>query len=100
MRAPGEIAYLARIAQPHVAVVTNVAAAHLGRLGSLDAVARAKGEIFSGLAPDGIAVLPVDEPRLEPEVAKLPEARKPRQIPIGSAKAEAGPQVVSAPKAA
>jgi UDP-N-acetylmuramoyl-tripeptide--D-alanyl-D-alanine ligase len=78
MRGPGEIAYLARIAQPHVGVVTNVAAAHLGRLGSIEAVARAKGEIFHGLAPDGIAVLPVDEPRLEPEVAALPEARKRR----------------------
>jgi len=78
MRAPGEIAYLARIAEPHVAVVTNVAGAHLGRLGSLDAVARAKGEIFGGLTADGIAVLPVDEPRLELEVATLPEARKRR----------------------
>jgi UDP-N-acetylmuramoyl-tripeptide--D-alanyl-D-alanine ligase len=78
MRAPGEIALLARIARPHVALVTNVAAAHLGRLGSLDAVARAKGEIFAGLAPGGIAVLPLDEPRLEPEVASLPEARKRR----------------------
>ena len=78
MRAPGEIAYLTRIAEPHVAVVTNVAAAHLGRLGSLEAVARAKGEIFGGLAPDGIAVLPADEPRLEPDVAGLPEARKRR----------------------
>ncbi|HEX7599101.1 MAG TPA: UDP-N-acetylmuramoyl-tripeptide--D-alanyl-D-alanine ligase [Polyangia bacterium] len=78
MRAPGEIAYLARIAQPHVAVVTNVAAAHLGRLGSLDAVARAKGEIFGGLLPDGIAVLPSDEPRLEPDVAKIPKARQRR----------------------
>jgi UDP-N-acetylmuramoyl-tripeptide--D-alanyl-D-alanine ligase len=78
MRGPGEIAYLARIAVPHVGVVTNVAAAHLGRLGSIEAVARAKGEIFHGLAADGIAVLPVDEPRLEPEVAALPEARKRR----------------------
>jgi len=78
MRAPGEIALLSRIAEPHVALVTNVAAAHLGRLGSLDAVARAKGEIFAGLAPGGIAVLPIDEPRLEPEVARLPEARKRR----------------------
>ena len=78
MRAPGEIAYLARIAEPHVGLVTNVAGAHLGRLGSLDAVARAKGEIFGGLAPDGIAVLPVDEPRLEPLVAHLPEARQRR----------------------
>jgi UDP-N-acetylmuramoyl-tripeptide--D-alanyl-D-alanine ligase len=78
MRARGEIAYLAEIARPHVAVVTNVAAAHLGRLGSLDEVARAKGEIFGGLAPDGVAVLPNDEPRLEPEAAAIPDARKRR----------------------
>ena len=78
MRAAGEIAYLARIAEPHVAVVTNVAAAHLGRLGSLDAVARAKGEIFGGLPRDGIAVLPVDEPRLELDVAHVPESRQRR----------------------
>jgi UDP-N-acetylmuramoyl-tripeptide--D-alanyl-D-alanine ligase len=78
MRARGEIAYLAEIARPHVAVVTNVAAAHLGRLGSLEEVARAKGEIFGGLGPDGVAVLPNDEPRLEPEAAGIPEARKRR----------------------
>jgi UDP-N-acetylmuramoyl-tripeptide--D-alanyl-D-alanine ligase len=78
MRAPGEIATLARVARPHVAVVTNVAAAHLGLLGSLDAVARAKGEIFGGLTRDGIAVLPVDEPRLEPAVAAVPVKRQRR----------------------
>jgi UDP-N-acetylmuramoyl-tripeptide--D-alanyl-D-alanine ligase len=78
MRARGEIAYLAEIARPHVAVVTNVAAAHLGRLGSLEEVAKAKGEIFGGLGPDGVAVLPNDEPRLEPEAARVPEARKRR----------------------
>jgi UDP-N-acetylmuramoyl-tripeptide--D-alanyl-D-alanine ligase len=78
MRARGEIAYLADIARPHVGVVTNVAAAHLGRLGSLEEVARAKGEIFGGLGPDGVAVLPNDEPRLEPEAARIPEARKRR----------------------
>ena len=88
MRAPGEIALLARIAEPHVALVTNVAGAHLGRLGSLDAVARAKGEIFAGLAPGGIAVLPVDEPRLEPAVARLPEARKRRFGFAGAASAQ------------
>jgi len=78
MRARGEIDYLTNIARPHVAVVTNVAAAHLGRLGSLEEVARAKGEIFGGLGPDGVAVLPNDEPRLEPEAARIPEERKRR----------------------
>jgi len=94
MRAPGEIAYLARVAQPHVGLVTNVAGAHLGRLGSLDGVARAKGEIFGGLAPDGIAVLPVDEPRLEPLVANLPEARQRRFGFAGPAAARAYVRII------
>jgi UDP-N-acetylmuramoyl-tripeptide--D-alanyl-D-alanine ligase len=64
--------------------VTNVAAAHLGRLGSLAEVARAKGEIFSGLAPAGIAVLPADEPLLEAEAAHLPESRKRRFAGVGA----------------
>jgi UDP-N-acetylmuramoyl-tripeptide--D-alanyl-D-alanine ligase len=78
MRGRGEIAFLCEIARPHVGLVTNVAAAHLGRLGSLEEVARAKGEIFTGLLPDGIGVLPADEPLLEAQAAHLPEARKRR----------------------
>jgi UDP-N-acetylmuramoyl-tripeptide--D-alanyl-D-alanine ligase len=76
MRARGEIAYLASIGKPHVGVVTNVAGAHLERLGSLAEVARAKGEIFHGLADGGVAVLPADEPLLEQEASHLPEERK------------------------
>lgn len=76
MRARGEIAYLADVAKPHVGVVTNVAGAHLERLGSINEVARAKGEIFHGLASDGIAVLPADDPRIEREALHLPEDRK------------------------
>ena len=78
MRGPGEIAFLCEIARPHVGLVTNVSSAHLGRLGSLEEVARAKGEIFAGLEPDGIAVLPADEPLLEAEARHLPESRKRR----------------------
>jgi UDP-N-acetylmuramoyl-tripeptide--D-alanyl-D-alanine ligase len=78
MRGPGEIDYLTKIARPHVAVVTNVAGAHLGRLGSLEAVAHAKGEIFGGLSATGIAVLPSDEPLLEPAAALIPPARQRR----------------------
>jgi UDP-N-acetylmuramoyl-tripeptide--D-alanyl-D-alanine ligase len=76
MRARGEIAYLASIARPHVGVVTNVAGAHLERLGSIDEVARAKGEIFHGLADGGSAVLPAGDARIEAEAAHLPESRK------------------------
>ncbi len=81
MRARGEIAYLADIGKPHVGVVTNVAGAHLERLGSIAEVARAKGEIFHGLADGGVAVLPADEPLLEQEASHLPEERKLRFSP-------------------
>jgi UDP-N-acetylmuramoyl-tripeptide--D-alanyl-D-alanine ligase len=76
MRARGEIAQLTAIAKPHVGVVTNVAGAHLERLGSIDQVARAKGEIFHGLAARGVAVLPAGDARLEAEASHLPESRK------------------------
>jgi UDP-N-acetylmuramoyl-tripeptide--D-alanyl-D-alanine ligase len=78
MRGLGEIAFLCQIARPHVGVVTNVSTAHLGRLGSLAETARAKGEIYAGLEPGGMGVLPSDEPLLEAQAAHLPEARKRR----------------------
>jgi UDP-N-acetylmuramoyl-tripeptide--D-alanyl-D-alanine ligase len=83
MRARGEIAYLADIGKPHVGVVTNVASAHLERLGSIEEVARAKGEIFHGLADGGVAVLPTDEPLLQQEASHLPEGRKLRFVHSG-----------------
>ncbi len=61
MNHPGEIAYLSHIARPDVAVINNAGAAHLAGLGSVEQVARAKGEIFSGLAPDGVAVINADD---------------------------------------
>ena len=57
----GEIDYLARIAQPTVAVINNAGTAHIGELGSRDNIAKAKGEIFAGLAVDGIAVINADD---------------------------------------
>ncbi|MEJ2452544.1 MAG: UDP-N-acetylmuramoyl-tripeptide--D-alanyl-D-alanine ligase [Candidatus Thiodiazotropha sp.] len=58
---PGEIGYLTHIARPDVAVITNAGAAHLEGFGDLQGVARAKGEILGGLAPDGVAVLNADD---------------------------------------
>ena len=57
MNAPGEIAPLARLARPHVAMVTTVAAAHLEAFDDLDGIAIEKGSICDGLEPNGIAVL-------------------------------------------
>jgi UDP-N-acetylmuramoyl-tripeptide--D-alanyl-D-alanine ligase len=57
MNHAGEIAYLTGLAQPDVAVITNAGAAHIEGLGSIEAVARAKGEIFAGLSQQGTAVI-------------------------------------------
>lgn len=61
MNHSGEIAYLTRLARPDVALITNAGEAHVEGVGSLEAVARAKGEIFEGLAPQGIAVINADD---------------------------------------
>ena len=58
---PGEIDYLAGIAQPAIAVVTNAGPAHLEGFGDLEGVARAKGEVFTRLGPDGLAVINADD---------------------------------------
>lgn len=58
----GEIAQLTRLVQPTVAMILNVGAAHLEGFGSLEGVARAKGEIYEGLSPEGIAIVNIDDP--------------------------------------
>jgi UDP-N-acetylmuramoyl-tripeptide--D-alanyl-D-alanine ligase len=65
MRGLGEIAYLASIAKPHVAVITNIGPVHLEFLGEVEHVARAKAELIEALPRGGVAVVP-DEPLLEP----------------------------------
>ena len=62
MNHAGEIAALTRLVRPHVALVTAIASAHIEQLGSMEAIADAKGEIFEGLEEDGIAVIPEDSP--------------------------------------
>ncbi len=57
----GEIEYLTRLARPDVAIVNNAGNAHLAGLGSVGAVARAKGEIFTGLSPQGTAIINADD---------------------------------------
>ncbi len=57
----GEINYLTQITQPDVALITNAGSAHLEGFGSLDGVAKAKGEIFSGLPANGTAIINIDD---------------------------------------
>lgn len=61
MNHPGEIAYLAPLGAPSVALVTNAQRAHLEGMGDLDEVAREKGSIFTGLQPNGVAVINADD---------------------------------------
>jgi len=60
----GEIDHLSRLVRPDVAVITNASAAHLAGFGTVKAVARAKGEIFAGLEPNGIAIINHDDPHV------------------------------------
>lgn len=62
MNHAGEIAGLTVQVRPNVAVVTTIAPAHIENLGSEEAIADAKAEIFAGLEPGGIAVIPADNP--------------------------------------
>ncbi|WP_442683464.1 UDP-N-acetylmuramoyl-tripeptide--D-alanyl-D-alanine ligase [Stenotrophomonas sp. JC08] len=58
---PGDIAYLTAIARPHYALVNNVAAAHLERMGDLLGVATTKGAIYAALPENGVAVINADD---------------------------------------
>jgi UDP-N-acetylmuramoyl-tripeptide--D-alanyl-D-alanine ligase len=71
MRAAGEIALLTQIARPTVGVITNVGTAHIGRLGSEQAIADAKCELLEQLPPGSFAVLNHDNLRLIATAAKV-----------------------------
>jgi UDP-N-acetylmuramoyl-tripeptide--D-alanyl-D-alanine ligase len=62
MNHAGEISYITRMTEPSVAVINNAGVAHMEHLGSAEAIARAKGEIFEGLKPGGTAVINADDP--------------------------------------
>ncbi|TIW98550.1 MAG: UDP-N-acetylmuramoylalanyl-D-glutamyl-2,6-diaminopimelate--D-alanyl-D-alanine ligase [Mesorhizobium sp.] len=65
MNHPDEIRPLVKMVRPHVAIVTMIAAAHLGFFRNLDEIAKAKAEIFEGLEPEGAAVLNRDDARFK-----------------------------------
>ncbi len=61
MRGVGEISWLAELVQPQVGLITNIGESHVGRLGSREAIARAKAELLEHLPPDGRAILNHDD---------------------------------------
>ena len=63
MNHPDEIRPLVKMVRPHVAIITMIAAAHLGFFRNLDEIAKAKAEIFEGLEPEGAAILNRDDAR-------------------------------------
>jgi UDP-N-acetylmuramoyl-tripeptide--D-alanyl-D-alanine ligase len=75
MRGLGEIERLSLCAEPDVAVITNIGTAHIGRLGSREAIGRAKCEITTCLKPDGLLVIPAGDPLLEAAVAAVWQGR-------------------------
>ncbi|MBY0567566.1 MAG: UDP-N-acetylmuramoyl-tripeptide--D-alanyl-D-alanine ligase [Hyphomonadaceae bacterium] len=65
----GEILPLTQLVKPHAALVTTIAPAHVENLGSLEAVADEKGDIYAGLEPGGAAIVPNDAPHAERLIA-------------------------------
>jgi UDP-N-acetylmuramoyl-tripeptide--D-alanyl-D-alanine ligase len=78
-----EITPLVALARPHVALVTTIAPVHVEHLGSLEGIADAKAEIFSGLEPGGVAVLNRDAPQFE-RLAAAARARTARVVTFGA----------------
>lgn len=76
MRGRGEIAQLSQITRPNVAVITNVGTAHIGRLGSKQAIAEAKCELLAELPTDRIAILNYDNERLMETSAAVWQGRR------------------------
>ncbi len=87
MNNKGEIAALTRLVRPHVALITAIAPAHIENLGSEEAIADAKAEIFEGLEPDGIAIIPNDTPHRD-RLVRAARRHADRIVTFGSGDAD------------
>jgi UDP-N-acetylmuramoyl-tripeptide--D-alanyl-D-alanine ligase len=79
----GEVRTLTGFVRPHVALVTIIAPAHLESFGSCEAIADAKSEIFEGLLPGGVAIIPSDSPYAERLLARAKQAGVSRILGFG-----------------
>jgi UDP-N-acetylmuramoyl-tripeptide--D-alanyl-D-alanine ligase len=87
MNNAGEIAALTRLVRPHVAIITAIAPAHIENLGSEEAIADAKGEIFRGLEGPAVAIIPNDTPHRD-RLVKAARRHAERIITFGSGDAD------------
>jgi UDP-N-acetylmuramoyl-tripeptide--D-alanyl-D-alanine ligase len=87
MNNAGEIRALVAQVRPHVALITTIAPAHIENLGSEEAIADAKAEIFEGLEPHGIAILPNDTPHRD-RLLKAARRKAERIITFGTGDAD------------
>lgn len=71
MNGAGQIEGYCKVALPNVSVLTNIGTAHIGELGSIEAIGDAKAEIFRGLSSDGTAVVLIDDPRIFERAQKI-----------------------------
>ena len=83
----GEIAALTRQVRPHLALITAIAPAHIESLGSEEAIADAKAEIFEGLKPDGVALIPNDSAHRD-RLVKAARRHADRIVTFGSGDAD------------
>ncbi|MFC0220647.1 UDP-N-acetylmuramoylalanyl-D-glutamyl-2,6-diaminopimelate--D-alanyl-D-alanine ligase [Pseudochelatococcus lubricantis] len=83
MNAPGEVRPLSQMVRPHVAIVTTVGPVHLEYFPSVAAIADAKGEIFAGLEPGGVAILNRDNDQFERLKAHALASRAGRIVSFG-----------------
>ena len=92
MNHAGEIAQLTRLVRPNVALITTIASAHIEQLGSIEAIADAKAEIFAGLEANGqgiggVAIVPEDSPWRD-RLVKAARGRADRTITFGAGDAD------------
>ena len=85
MNHAGEIRPLVAMVRPHVAIVTAIAPVHVENLGTLEAIADEKGEIYSGLAPEGVAIIPADAPHVDRLIAAADRSPAARRLTFGEA---------------
>jgi UDP-N-acetylmuramoyl-tripeptide--D-alanyl-D-alanine ligase len=83
MNNPGEVTPLAEMIAPHIAIITAIAPAHIGRMGSLEAIAKEKACIFEGLSPEGVAIIPADSIFFSQLKAKALQHRPDQVISVG-----------------